>query len=106
VWWAGEITRPHGTCIVRRHPPAEVKLRADRHKLSMSGYQGSGIASELPVIRPQPQKGQPGFQLPTTGLLARTVSEYAVIQPESSRFRRFDISAMTTLQPTGLLPAA
>jgi hypothetical protein len=60
--------------------------------------------------RPKPAlfkiKGQLGLQLPRTGLLARIVSEYGVIQAESSRFPRFDISAMTTLQPTGLLPAA
>src|SRR5258708_38031691 len=51
--------------------------------------------------------------LPRTGLLARVTglrvsrptgritSESPVIQAESSRFRRFEISAITTLQPTG-----
>src|SRR5713226_7443280 len=46
------------------------------------------------------------LSLPTTGLLARIASEYAVIQAKSSRFRPFAIFAITTLQPAGLLPAA
>jgi hypothetical protein len=46
------------------------------------------------------------LQFPRTGLQARIISEFAVIQTKSSRFRPFDISAIATLQPTGFAPGS